>query len=82
MIDSYQMIGMEPYIPKILLTMTGNGMAYVAPILPVRVMMTEHMAKPKKTIGIVSRAVKPSEITLATVLAKGGANISEHQYAQ
>jgi hypothetical protein len=40
------------------------------------------MKKPKNTIGIVSRAVKPRDITVETVLAKGGANMSEHQYAQ
>jgi hypothetical protein len=36
---------------------------------------------PKNTIGIVSRAVKPSDMTLDTVLARGGASISLHQYA-
>lgn len=45
-------------------------------------MTTLQMAKPKKTIGIVSRAVKPKDMTLETVAAKGGASISEHQYAQ
>jgi len=46
---------------------------------PVRVMTTLQMAKPKNTIGIVSRAVKPSDMTVDTVLANGGASISEHQ---
>jgi hypothetical protein len=45
-------------------------------------MITEQIMKPMNTIGIVSRAVKPSEITDETVLARGGANMSEHQYAQ
>jgi hypothetical protein len=40
------------------------------------------MANPKKTIGIVSLAVKPRDITDETVAANGGANISEHQYDQ
>lgn len=31
------MMGQEPYIPKMLRTMTGNVTAYVAPILPVAV---------------------------------------------
>ena len=77
-----QMAGKDPYIPKVLRTITGNGTAYVAPILPVKVMTTLQMAKPKKTMGIVSRAVKPRAITLLTVAARGGANISLHQYAQ
>jgi hypothetical protein len=77
-----QMIGIEPYIPKMLRTITGNGTAYVAPILPVRVMTTLQIANPKKTIGIVSLAVKPKDMTEETVLASGGASISEHQYAQ
>jgi hypothetical protein len=51
-------------------------------ILPVRVTTTEQMAKPKKTMGIVSRAVNPSDMTLETVAAKGGASMSDVQYAQ
>jgi hypothetical protein len=31
------------------------------------------MKKPKKTMGIVSLAVKPSDMTLLTILARGGA---------
>lgn len=62
--------------------MTGNGIWYVAPILPVKVMTTLQMQKPKKTIGIVSLAVNPSDMTDETVLANGGASMSEHQYAQ
>jgi hypothetical protein len=50
--------------------------------LPVRVMTTLQMQNPKKTIGIVSLAVKPSDMTEETVLANGGASMSEHQYAQ
>jgi hypothetical protein len=83
-----------------LLTITGYGIWYVAPIciyfsdisitwsilrqltLPVKVMTTLQMQNPKKTIGIVCLAVKPSDITEETVLASGGASISEHQYAQ
>jgi hypothetical protein len=61
---------------------TGKGTAYVAPIFPVNVITTLQIAKPKKTMGIVSRAVKPRAITLLTVEAKGGANISLHQYVQ
>lgn len=74
-----QMATNEPYMPKMLRTMTGNGTAYVAPILPVAVMTKEHMRKPKKTIGIVSRAVNPKDMTLDTVAASGGASMSEHQ---
>lgn len=77
-----QMAGNEPYMPKTLRMMTGKDTLYVAPILPVRVMTTLQMAKPKKTIGIVSLAVKPKAITLLTVDARGGASMSEHQYAQ
>lgn len=77
-----QMAGYEPYIPKIDLTMTGKGTLYVAPILPVSVMTTEQMRKPKKTMGIVSRAVNPRDITEDTVDASGGASISDVQYAQ
>lgn len=40
------------------------------------------MQKPKKTIGIVSLAENPKDMTEETVLANGGANISEVQYAQ
>jgi hypothetical protein len=69
-----QIAAIEPYMPKMLRTMTGNGMLYVAPILPVRVTTTLQMAKPKKTIGIVSRAVKPRDMTLDTVAARGGAS--------
>jgi hypothetical protein len=60
--------------------MTGNGTWYVAPIFPVAVMTTEQMAKPKKTMGMVSRAVNPKDMTLETVEANGGASMSEHQY--
>lgn len=74
-----QIAGNEPYMPNMLRTITGNGTAYVAPILPVRVMTTLHMANPKKTIGIVSRAVKPRAITLLTVAARGGAKRSLDQ---
>jgi len=77
-----QMAGNEPYMPKTLRMMTGKDTLYVAPILPVRVMTTLQMAKPKKTIGIVSLAVKPRAMTLLTVDARGGASMSEHQYAQ
>jgi hypothetical protein len=77
-----QIAGNEPYIPKTLRMTTGNDTAYVAPIFPVSVMTTLQMANPKKTMGIVSLAVKPSAMTLLTVDAKGGASISEHQYAQ
>lgn len=45
-------------------------------------MTSEQMAKPKKTIGIVSLAVKPNDMTPLTVLARGGASISDVQYAQ
>ena len=69
-------------MPKIERTMTGNAMLYWAPILPVSVMTTLQMANPKKTIGIVSLAVKPSAMTDETVLASGGASMSEVQYAQ
>jgi hypothetical protein len=41
-----------------------------------------HIANPKKTMGMLSRAVNPRAITLETVADRGGANISEHQYAQ
>jgi hypothetical protein len=77
-----QMAGKDPYIPNMLRIMTGNGTAYVAPIFPVNVITTLQIAKPKKTMGIVSRAVKPNAMTLLTVAANGGANISLHQYAQ
>lgn len=73
-----QMAGNEPYIPKTLRMRTGKGRAYVAPILPVSVITTLQIAKPKKTIGIVSLAVNPRAMTALTVEAKGGANISEH----
>jgi hypothetical protein len=45
-------------------------------------MTTLHIMKPKKTMGIVSRAVKPSDMTLETTEARGGASISDVQYAQ
>jgi hypothetical protein len=45
-------------------------------------MTTLQIQKPKNTIGIVCLAVKPSDMTDETVLANGGANMSEHQYAQ
>lgn len=35
--------------------------------------------KPKKTMGMVSLAVKPSDMTVLTVAASGGASMSEHQ---
>jgi hypothetical protein len=73
-----QMAGKDPYIPNMLRIMTGKGTAYVAPIFPVKVITTLQIAKPKKTIGIVSLAVKPRAITLLTVAARGGANMSEH----
>lgn len=76
------MTGIEPYIPKMLRTITGKGTAYVAPILPVRVMTTLQIANPKKTIGIVSLAVNPRDMTEETVLASGGASMSDVQYAQ
>jgi hypothetical protein len=69
-----QMAGREPYMPKMLRTMTGKGMLYVAPILPVKVTTTLQMRKPKKTMGMVSRAVKPKDMTLETVAASGGAS--------
>jgi len=69
-------------MPKIERTMTGYGTLYVAPILPVSVMTTLQMANPKKTIGMVSRAVKPRDMTVETVEARGGASISDVQYAQ
>lgn len=77
-----QIAGKDPYIPNMLRMMTGKGTAYVAPIFPVRVITTLQIANPKKTIGIVSRAVKPKAMTLLTVAANGGANMSLHQYAQ
>ena len=41
---------------------------------------TLQIMKPKKTIGMVSLAVKPSDvITVLTVAASGGASMSEHQ---
>ena len=61
-------------MPKTLRMMTGKGMLYVAPIFPVRATTTEQMEKPKKTIGMVSRAVKPSDITVETVDTRGGAS--------
>ena len=68
-----QMAGKDPYMPNADLTITGKGILYVAPILPVSVMTTEHIAKPKKTIGMVSLAVKPKDMTVDTVAASGGA---------
>ena len=44
---------------------------------PVKVMTTEQMANPKKTMGTVSRAVKPKDMTEDTVEASGGASMSE-----
>jgi hypothetical protein len=73
-----QIAGNDPYMPNTLRIMTGKGTAYVAPIFPVKVITTLHIAKPQKTIGIVSLAVKPRAITLLTVAARGGANMSEH----
>ena len=66
-------------MPNIERTRTGKDTAYVAPILPVRVRTSEQSKKPKKTIGMVSRAVKPSDMTVDTVLARGGASWSEAQ---
>jgi len=76
------MAGYDPYIPNVLRMITGKGTAYVAPIFPVNVITTLQIAKPKKTMGRVSRAVKPRAMTLLTVEARGGANISLHQYVQ
>jgi hypothetical protein len=42
-------------------------------------MTTLQIAKPKKTMGSVSLAVKPRDITDETTEANGGANMSEHQ---
>jgi hypothetical protein len=69
-------------MPKIERARTGNGMLYLAPILPVNVNAPEHSANPQKTIGMVSRAVKPKLITEETVDANGGASMSLVQYAQ
>ena len=69
----------EPYMPKTLRTITGKGIEYFAPILPVSVIATLQMAKPKNTIGMVSLAVKPRAMTDDTVDANGGANMSLHQ---
>ena len=55
---------------------------FLLPIFPVSVMTTLQIAKPKKTIGIVSLAVNPKLMTLLTVAARGGASISDVQYAQ
>jgi hypothetical protein len=74
-----QIAGKDPYMPNILLMMTGKGTLYVAPILPVSVITTLQIAKPKNTMGIVSLAVNPRDITLLTVAARGGASMSEHQ---
>jgi hypothetical protein len=72
-----QMAGKDPYMPKTLLTTTGNGTWYLAPILPVSVITTLQMANPKKTIGMVSRAVNPRAMTEETVAANGGASMSD-----
>ena len=69
-------------MPKIERTRTGNEMLYCAPILAVRVMTQLQMANPKNTMGIVSLAVNPRDMTEDTVLASGGASISDVQYAQ
>ena len=45
-------------------------------------MTTLQIKNPKKTIGIVCLAVNPRDMTAETVLARGGASMSEHQYAQ
>lgn len=66
-------------MPKTERTRTGNGTAYVAPILPVNVRAPEQMRKPKNTIGMVSRAVNPKDMTAETVDARGGASMSEVQ---
>jgi hypothetical protein len=42
-------------------------------------MTTLQIKKPKKTIGIVSRAVKPRDMTVETVEARGGASMSDVQ---
>jgi hypothetical protein len=55
---------------------------YVAPIFPVKVNAKEQMKNPKKTMGIVSLAVNPRDMTEDTVEAKGGARRSEVQYDQ
>ena len=69
-------------MPKIERARTGNAMLYLAPILPVKVKAPEQRANPQKTMGMVSRAVKPKLITDETVDANGGASISLVQYAQ
>ena len=69
-------------MPKMERARTGNGILYVAPILPVNVKAPEHRANPQKTMGIVSRAVKPKLMTDDTVDANGGASMSLVQYAQ
>jgi hypothetical protein len=51
-------------------------MLYLAPIFPVKVNAPEHKAKPQKTMGMVSRAVKPRLMTEDTVDASGGASMS------
>lgn len=51
-------------------------------ILPVKVTTTEQIANPKNTMGSVSRAMNPSDMTLETVDARGGASMSDVQHAQ
>ncbi len=58
-------------MPNIERTSTGNAMLYRAPILPVSVSAPEQSRKPQKTIGIVSRAVNPKDITALTVDESG-----------
>ena len=67
-------------MPKMERTRTGKETEYLAPILPVKVKAPEQRAKPQKTIGIVSRAVKPKLMTEETVDVKGGASMSLVQY--
>lgn len=60
-------------------TRTGNAMLYWAPIFAVRVMTPLQTACPKKTIGMASLAVKPRDMRDDTVLASGGASMSDVQ---
>jgi hypothetical protein len=66
-------------MPNTLRTMTGKGILYVAPIIPVAVTAKEQIMNPKKTIGMVSLAVNPRDMMPETVVANGGANKSEVQ---
>lgn len=69
-------------MPKMERTRTGKEILYCAPILAVKVITQLQMAKPKNTMGMVSLAVKPRDMTDETVLARGGASMSLVQYAQ